>query len=142
MNVAIISGASSGMGRQFVIQASERYDLDEIWVIAMREDRLLALQNDVKTKIVPLSLDLTLNESYEKLKEMLLNEKPNVKLLVNCSGFGKFGEFEISNLESNTQMFDLNLKSLIPKNSVVAVALSGGGQRLSFALPVNAERIT
>lgn len=128
MNVAIISGASSGMGRQFVIQASERYDLDEIWVIARREDRLLALQNDVKTKIVPLPLDLTLNESYEKLKEKLLNEKPNVKLLVNCSGFGKFGEFEISNIESNTQMVDLNLKSLIVITQTVLPYISEGGK--------------
>ena len=58
MNIAIISGASSGMGKDFVIGADKRYEFDEIWVIARREDRLLALQKDVKAKIVPLALDL------------------------------------------------------------------------------------
>ncbi len=113
MNIAIISGASSGMGKEFVIKASKRYKLDEIWVIARREDRLIALQDLVKIKIIPIPLDLTDMESFKTLQLKLLVDKPNVKLLVNCSGFGKFSEFIESDSEANLKMCDLNLKSVI-----------------------------
>ena len=128
MNIAIITGASSGMGKEFVIQASKRYELDEIWVIARREDRLLALKSEVETKIVPLKLDLTLNESYDVLSKKLEEEKPNVKLLVNASGFGKFSKFEESSLKSNIDMCDLNFKSLIILNQIVLPYINKGGK--------------
>ena len=59
MDIAIITGASSGMGKEFVIQADKNYVFDEIWVIARRKERLEELQALVKTKIVPVPLDLT-----------------------------------------------------------------------------------
>ena len=128
MNIAIISGASSGMGKDFVIGADKRYEFDEIWVIARREDRLLALQKDVKAKIVPLALDLLKEESYAVLTKKLQEETPNVKLLVNCSGFGKFSSFLESNIESNANMCDLNLKSLIMVNQIVLPYIKEGGK--------------
>ena len=127
-NIAIISGASSGMGKEFVINASLRYELDEIWVIARREERLIALQNDVKTKIVPIKLDLTLAESFDYLSNKLKEENPNVKLLVNCSGFGKFARFDESNLQANIDMCDLNFKSLVIMNHVVLPYINKGGK--------------
>ena len=45
MNIAIVTGASSGMGREFVLQLSEYVTVDEIWVIARREQAL----NELKT---------------------------------------------------------------------------------------------
>ncbi len=128
MNVAIISGASSGMGKEFVIGADKRYNLDEIWVIARRKERLVSLQNEVKAKIVPLSLDLTLNASLEEIKQKLQAENPNVKLLVNCSGFGKFSEFIESDYNSNASMCDLNLKSLILMTQTVLPFIKEGGK--------------
>ena len=47
MNVAIVTGASSGMGKEFVLQLSQYVKVDEIWVIARREDALKALQAQV-----------------------------------------------------------------------------------------------
>ena len=110
MNIAIITGASSGMGKEFVVQADKRYNLDEIWVVARREDRLIALQNDTKAKIVPLALDLTKPESFKTVSDKLESEKPNVKLLVNASGFGKMAKFTESDPVSNAGMVDLTLR--------------------------------
>ena len=42
--IAVITGASSGMGREFVYAIDKDIELDELWVIARREDRLLELQ--------------------------------------------------------------------------------------------------
>ncbi|MBR6737214.1 MAG: SDR family NAD(P)-dependent oxidoreductase [Clostridia bacterium] len=128
MNVAIITGASSGMGKEFVVQADVRYSLDEIWVIARRTERLIALQEEVGAKIVPISLDLTLPESFNVLKQKLEKENPNVKLLVNASGFGKMGEFIESSPESNAGMCDLNLKALILTTQTVLPYIKEGGK--------------
>ena len=51
MRTAIITGASSGMGREFVKMAAQRGDLDEIWVIARRADRLSALAAEVSVPL-------------------------------------------------------------------------------------------
>ena len=128
MNIAIITGASSGMGRDFVINADKRYDLDEIWVVARREDRLLALQDGLKAKIVPLALDLTKSESFDVIKNKLIQEQPNVKLLVNASGFGKMAEFYNSNLDANGDMCDLNLKALVLITHIVLPFIHEGGK--------------
>ena len=128
MNIAIITGASSGMGKEFVVQADIRYDLDEIWVIARREDRLAALQNETSTKIVPIALDLTKSESFDVIAQKLENEKPNVKLLVNASGFGKMAEFTESNPASNAGMCDLNLKALVLMTQTVLPYIKEGGK--------------
>ena len=126
--IAIITGASSGMGKEFVVQADKRYTLDEIWVVARREDRLVALQNEVKAKIVPLALDLTNASSIDAISIKLQAENPNVTLLVNASGFGKMAEFINSDASSNAGMVDLNLKALILLTQTVLPYIKEGGK--------------
>ena len=99
MRIAVITGASSGLGKEFVVQLAKTEKLDEIWVIARRLDRLEALQSEVETKIRPISLDLTLEESFEAYRQMLEAEKPDVAILVNASGFGRFDAFENTELD-------------------------------------------
>ena len=125
--IAIITGASSGMGKEFVLSADKRYNLDEIWVIARREERLIKLQEEVTSKIVPLALDLTSPESLNVISTKLNVEKPDVKLLVNASGFGKMAEFVNSDPVSNAGMVDLNLKALILVTQTVLPYLKEGG---------------
>ena len=67
MNIAIITGASSGMGKEFVIQGDKRYNLDEIWVIARRKERLEELVPLCSAKVVPICLDLLNSESFNFL---------------------------------------------------------------------------
>ena len=43
MKIALITGASSGMGREFVYAIDRDFELDEIWVVARRKERLLSL---------------------------------------------------------------------------------------------------
>ena len=60
--IAVITGASSGMGREFACRISEQKQLDEIWVIARRADRLEELKGDIKVPVRAISLDLTREE--------------------------------------------------------------------------------
>jgi short-subunit dehydrogenase len=92
MKIAVVTGASSGMGRDFAraICADKKLGFDEIWLIARRAERLetLAAELTVAAKILP--LDLTKNESLEEYQALLSKEKAEVAVLVNAGGFGKF----------------------------------------------------
>ncbi len=112
MKVAVITGASSGMGREFVVQLEKYFDIDEVWVIARREDRLKSLQNILKkTKVKAIPLDLTLKESFDIFHALLEKEKPDIKLLINASGFGYFGHYENIPMDYEEKMVDLNVKA-------------------------------
>ena len=113
MKIAIVTGASSGMGKEFVLQLSQYVKVDEIWTIARREDALneLKAQSSVPVRILP--MDLCNSTSFDRLCAILEAEKPDVKLLVNAAGFGKFGAFQKVSLEDDCRMIDLNCKALV-----------------------------
>ena len=112
MKIAIITGASSGMGREFVLQLDRQQSYDEIWVIARRKDRLESLANEVHASLRPIALDLTEENALEDYRALLESEKPSVQTLVNASGFGKFGAFTDTPLDQMLNMIDLNTKAL------------------------------
>ncbi len=113
MNIAIVTGASSGMGREFVRQLSDHVQVEEIWAIARRESALERLKEEVRVPVRPVVLDLTDQESFRVLEELLKTEKPNIRLLVNAAGFGKFGPYHKVSLEDDCRMIDLNCKALL-----------------------------
>lgn len=112
MKIAVITGASSGMGREFVYAIDKAYELDEIWVIARREDRLNDLKKECRTTIRPLALDLNNRESFEVYKTLLIEEKPEIQFLVNAAGFGLFGTFTEMDLTEQLNIIDLNAGAL------------------------------
>lgn len=109
--IIVITGASSGIGREFARQIDTRTKADEIWVIARRRDRLEELGRELSTPVVPLSVDLSSDDEIERYGERLAAEKPEVLLLANCSGFGKFGHVEKIPLGTERNMIDLNCKA-------------------------------
>ena len=68
MKIAIVTGASSGMGREFVYALDREGKYEEIWVIARRADRLESLKTECKTAIRPIALDLGKAESFDEMK--------------------------------------------------------------------------
>lgn len=113
MNIAIVTGASSGMGREFVLQLTDYVCVDEIWVIARRAEALESLKKEVRTPIRPIALDLLEEKSFGMIAALLEGEKPNVRLLVNAAGFGKFGAYHKSSIGEECRMIDLNCKALL-----------------------------
>jgi short-subunit dehydrogenase len=113
MNIAIVTGASSGMGREFVLQLSQYVQVDEIWVIARRSAALESLKSEVSVKIRPIVLDLCDSNSFDTVAQLLQNEKPNIQLLVNAAGFGKFGAYHKVSLNDEKRMIDLNCTALV-----------------------------
>ena len=111
MKIAIVTGASSGMGREFVLQLSEYVSVEEIWVIARRADALEKLKNEVPVPVRPVALDLCDMESFSKLEAMLREEQPDIRLLVNAAGFGTFGAYHRTSPAEECRMIDLNCKA-------------------------------
>lgn len=85
---AIVTGASSGLGREFARKIGEMGLADEIWLIARRKENLerLAETLSVKTRILP--FDLLDDDSFAALDKLLTKENPNMSLLINNAGRG------------------------------------------------------
>ena len=113
MKIAVITGASSGMGKEFVKMIDKIEDCDEIWVIARRVERLAEIESETGKKIVPIELDLSKEKSFTTYKKLLTDANPEVCALVNAAGFGKFGKFEDIPLKEQMNMIDLNCKALM-----------------------------
>ena len=119
MKIALITGASSGMGRDFA-RLLDREGLDELWVVARRADRLEQLKNECKTSVRVIAADLTNEQGIGQIARRLQEENPRVSYLVNCAGFGTFGDYSEIRLERQLAMVDLNVKALV---SVTQIAL-------------------
>lgn len=114
MNIAIITGASSGLGREFALSCAKMYrDIDEIWLVARRKERLESLAKEidgVKCRAVP--MDLCADSAISDIERMITDSSANVRLLINNAGFGKLGNIADMTPQSQTGMVDLNIKSL------------------------------
>lgn len=112
MKVAVITGASSGMGKCFVKYLKDYFDVEAVYVIARRIDRLVELQSFTDIEVLPLQYDLTNRNSFTSYEQFLKDNNPDIRLLINCAGFGKFGEFTSISKEVNMNMVDLNCNAL------------------------------
>jgi len=132
MNIAIVTGASSGMGREFVLQLSQYVQVDEIWVIARRLNALESLTAEVGVPVRPIALDLLDSSSFDTFAQLLAQEKPNVRLLVNAAGFGKFGAYHKVSIEDDCRMLDLNCKALMVMTRLTVPYMKRGSHILQL----------
>ena len=132
MNIAIVTGASSGMGREFVRQLSEYVTVDEIWAIARRESALEELRKEVSVPVRPIVLDLLKEDSFRKMEQLLEAEKPSIRLLVNAAGFGKFGAYHKVSIEDDCRMIDLNCKALLVMTRLCVPYMPSGSHILQL----------
>lgn len=138
MRIAMITGASSGLGREFVYHADRSASFDEIWVIARRAERLDELVASCTTKIRPIVADLSEKESIKELARLLEEQHDvqlqkgegfSVGLLVNAAGFAKFGTFRDMTPEENESMIDVNCRALVDVTQLT-LGYMGKGSRI------------
>lgn len=105
---ALVTGASSGLGREFAIILSEMgYDLI---LVARRKKKLEKLSKELKTKVQIIDLDISSTYNCMKLYNQVKKEK--IDILVNNAGFGLFGKFDETKLDTELDMIDLNIKTV------------------------------
>ena len=76
MRVAIVTGASSGLGRAYARELDKAGGVDELWLIARREERLVELSGQLDHSCRVLTLDLCKKESLKILRALLEAERP------------------------------------------------------------------
>lgn len=107
MKYAVITGASSGIGKEFARKLDKQgYQL---LLVARRKDRLLELKNELKNAEIYVA-DLSREDKCYELFDMIKDKK--LDLFINNAGFGDCGEFIETDLEKEKQMIQLNIKAL------------------------------
>lgn len=132
MKIAVITGASAGIGREFVLAVDREMELDQIWVIARREERLLELKEKCRNPIRPICLDLAETENVERYRELLEREKPEVRLLINAAGCGVFGPFAEKELDKLLMSARLNSLTLTAMCHVTLPYMTRGAAILNM----------
>lgn len=135
MKTAIITGASSGLGREFVRQIADVFpEVESYWLIARRVDRLEELAAALPGKIVAcLPLDLCDPMSFMAFQAKLTAEQPEVILLVNNAGCGYLGRVGEMETASQTRMVDLNLRALTAVTNMTIPFMPEGGRILNVS---------
>lgn len=128
MRIAVITGASSGMGKEFALRLDALDTYDELWLIARREERLIEIGKQTRAKVRALPLDLCQKEARDAYRDLLAEHNPEVAVLVNGSGFGRFGAFTEIDLEAQEQMITLNATALMAMTYLTLPYMKKGGQ--------------
>ncbi len=135
MKTAIITGASSGLGREIVRQIADVFpEVESYWLIARRIGCLDALAEDLTGKTTAcLPLDLCDPMSYVAFQEKLTAEQPEVVLLVNCAGCGYLGNVGEMDTATQTRMVDLNVRALTAVTNMTVLYMPEGARILNIS---------
>lgn len=135
MKIAIITGASSGLGRESAVQLADRYGgkLDEIWLVARRKEKMEELDGHVPAALRLFSIDITDRIQLEKLKMALEEHNPKVLFLINAAGYGKIGRVGEVPLSDETGMIQLNCQALCAVTSIVLPFMAKQSRIIQYA---------
>ncbi|MGP1349183.1 MAG: SDR family NAD(P)-dependent oxidoreductase [Stomatobaculum sp.] len=134
MNIALITGASSGMGQELVRRIADCFpSIDEIWITARREERLLQLRHEFPGRIRCFPGGLTEEDTITEIKAALERERPVVRILGNAAGFGKIGRVGEIPAGDTAGMLQVNCMALTALTEAVLPFLKSGSRILNFA---------
>lgn len=111
MKIAVVTGASNGMGREFA-RILDGEGLHEIWAIGLEKENLQQLQKQLKTPVRIFAVDLT-DGGTEEVISAVRETSPDVRWLVNAAGFGKFGRYDEIPVAESTNMVRLNCECIV-----------------------------
>ncbi|MFL8711152.1 SDR family NAD(P)-dependent oxidoreductase [Clostridioides sp. GD02377] len=112
-NIAIVTGANSGFGKEFLKLLVNEKEITEIWAIARNKERLNQLIDEFGSKIKIFSKDLSKLEEVKELGTFLDKEDICIKYLVNNAGFAKFCSYNDLSIDESINMIDLNITAVV-----------------------------
>ena len=133
-NIIIITGASSGIGQEFALQIDTAFsNIDEIWMIARREERLMEVGKVMEHKVKMISMDVTDEYAMDDFEELLEKEDVTVRMLINAAGFGLMGPFDELSLEEQTDMLYVNCEALTKMTYICLPYMARGSRIIQMA---------
>ncbi|MBE6739769.1 MAG: SDR family NAD(P)-dependent oxidoreductase [Ruminococcaceae bacterium] len=135
MITAIITGASSGLGREFALALKKRCpDIESFWLIARRREKLEELAKELgEDKCFVLPLDLTGEEYVSELTQVLSDSVPEIKYLINNAGYGKLDYFENIPVGDCANQVTLNCVSLTTVTRLCLPYMEKDGEIINVA---------
>lgn len=134
MKIAIITGASSGIGREFARQIPRLYkQLDEIWLVARSTEKLKELEKELPLPVKIFDGDLMRNYIFERIEKELARCQADVRMLVNGAGYGKIGSAFSLDIQEQLGMIDLNCKALARMTFLSLPYMSKGSRIIQIA---------
>lgn len=131
--VAIVTGASSGFGREFVKLFEHKKEIEEIWAVARDKKKLRQLSEEYGKKVRCISMDLSSKRCIKKFGDFLKKEKVSISYLVNSAGYGKFGSYGDLDIDSSLNMIDLNVSGVVAMGLVCIPHIRRGGHIINVA---------
>lgn len=131
--IAIITGASTGLGREFVKLINDRNEIDEIWAIARHQDKLDRLRRQIGSKIRPISMDVSNRKRIEEFGFMLSESGAEVHYLINNAGYAKFCSYGDLGVEESLNMIDLNIGGVVAMGLVCIPHMPSGSHIINIA---------
>lgn len=111
---ALITGASSGIGKEFAIIHAEKGG--DLIIIARSENKLIALKKELEGKynvnVMVIAKDLTKSNAPKEIYEEVQSAGLKVDYLINNAGFGGLGKFHERALADDIAMINLNISAL------------------------------
>lgn len=132
-NIAVITGASSGIGNEFLKLLLKEQGLDELWAIGRNEERLKEAKDADKGRVRIFAMDLTEQKNLDILEALIVSENVNVRWLVNCAGFAKFCDYGGIDRETSVNMIDLNIGVLVAMGLICLPYMEKGGHIVNMA---------
>lgn len=138
-NLAIITGASSGLGRDYakLLSKDEKYHVDELIIIARREDRLKSLKNILTLPTIIYPMDMTDEEEMDNFKTYLENkikaENADIKYLINAAGSGIKGQSLDLGSDREIKTLKINAEAQVKMIHIVSNLMSAGGNIIQIA---------
>lgn len=132
-NIAIVTGASGGMGVEFVKLLTKKTELDEIWIIARNAEKLERVKNKFGSKIKCFPMDLSDVAGIKKFGDNQELENCNIKYLINNAGFAKFCSYGDLSIDESVNMIDLNISSVVAMGLVCIPYMTQGSHIINIA---------
>lgn len=134
MRIAVVTGASSGIGKEFALQVPRLYkNLDEIWVMARRTEYLEELKKQISIPVRIFDGDMQRDYILERLEKELGRQNARIRMLVNAAGYGKVGSFSEIDPEEQLGMVVLNCHALTKISQICLPYLSNGSRIINIA---------
>jgi len=130
MKVAIVTGASSGLGRELARRIAEMESIDRVILIARREALLEQIAAQIGDKASVLALDLTGEDMLARIDAAIGED--SLSIAVNCAGFGKMGAVSLPD-EQQCGMVELNCVALTKICAYCASKMPNGGRIINVA---------
>ena len=131
--IALVTGASSGLGKEFVKLLLDDQELSEIWALARSQDNLERLAQELGKKIVVFPADLSDRKCYLKLKERLETANISIQYLINNAGYAKLCSYDDLSVCESLNMIDVNIGAVVAIGLICIPYMRPGSHIINIA---------